>query len=42
MVNLSTAEQEKAWAEITEALTQFEGPSGFDAPGEVLIGIGTK
>jgi len=42
MVNLSTAEQEKAWAEITEALTQFGGPAGFEAPGEVLIAVGTK
>jgi len=42
MVNLSTAEQEKAWAEITEALTQFDGPAGFEAPGEVLIAVGTK
>jgi ubiquinone/menaquinone biosynthesis C-methylase UbiE len=42
MVNLSTAEQEKAWAEITEALTQFDGPAGFEAPGEVFIAVGTK
>lgn len=42
MVNLSIAEQEKAWAEITEALTQFDGPNGFEAPGEVLIATGTK
>ena len=42
MVNLSIADQEKAWAEITEALTQFDGPNGFEAPGEVLIAVGTK
>jgi ubiquinone/menaquinone biosynthesis C-methylase UbiE len=42
MDSLSTAEQEKAWAEITEALTQFDGPAGFEAPGEVLICVGTK
>ena len=40
--NLSTAEQEKAWAKITEALTQFDRPAGFEAPGEVLIAVGTK
>jgi ubiquinone/menaquinone biosynthesis C-methylase UbiE len=42
MDSLSKGEQEKAWAEITQALTQFDGPSGFEAPGEVLIGVGTK
>jgi len=42
MGNLSIAEQEKAWTEITEALTQFDGPAGFEAPGEVLIAVGTK
>jgi len=42
MVNLSIADQEKAWAEITEALTQFDGPNGFEAPGEVIIAVGTK
>ena len=42
MDSLSTAEQEKAWAEITQALTQFDRPAGFEAPGEVLIAVGTK
>lgn len=42
IINLSIPEQEKAWAEITKALTQFDGPAGFEAPGEVLITVGTK
>jgi len=36
------AERELAWGEIEKQLSQFEGPSGFEAPGEVLIGVGTK
>lgn len=42
LVNLSTAQQEQAWTKITEALTQFDGPNGFETPGEVLIAVGTK
>jgi hypothetical protein len=39
---LQAHERDQAWAEIEQELSQFEGPNGFDAPGEVLIGIGTK
>ena len=39
---LNEAERETAWAEIEQELRQFEGPNGFEAPGEVLIGVGTK
>jgi SAM-dependent methyltransferase len=42
MAKLSEAERELAWTEIENQLSQFEGPNGFDAPGEVLIGVGTK
>ena len=42
MSRLNDAERELAWAEIEQQLRQFEGPSGFEAPGEVLIGVGTK
>ena len=42
MVNLSTTEQEKAWTEIADTLTQFGGAVGFEASGEVLIAVGTK
>jgi ubiquinone/menaquinone biosynthesis C-methylase UbiE len=42
MNRLNEADRELAWAEIEEKLRQFEGPNGFEAPGEVLIGVGTK
>jgi len=40
MGQLSEAERERAWSEIEQQLRQFE--NGFEAPGEVLIGIGTR
>jgi hypothetical protein len=42
MAKLSDADREQAWSEIEQQLTQFEGPNGFEAPGEWLIGVGTK
>jgi SAM-dependent methyltransferase len=42
MNRLNEADRELAWAEIEQQLRQFEGPNGFEAPGEVLIGVGTK
>jgi ubiquinone/menaquinone biosynthesis C-methylase UbiE len=39
---LSDADRELAWSEIEQQLNQFEGPNGFEAPGEWLIGVGTK
>jgi ubiquinone/menaquinone biosynthesis C-methylase UbiE len=39
---LSDAERALAWDEIEQQLSQFEGPNGFEAPGEWLIGVGTK
>jgi ubiquinone/menaquinone biosynthesis C-methylase UbiE len=42
MSRLKEADRELAWAEIEQKLRQFEGPHGFEAPGEVLIGVGTK
>jgi len=42
IAKLSDAEREQAWEEIKRQLRQFEGPKGFEAPGEVLIGVGTK
>lgn len=42
MSRLHDADRERAWAEIDQQLRQFEGPNGFEAPGEVLIGVGTK
>ena len=42
MTQLSETERELAWTEIEQKLSQFEGPNGFEAPGEVLMGVGTK
>jgi len=42
MSRLNDADRKLAWAEIEQQLRQFEGPKGFEAPGEVLIGVGTK
>jgi ubiquinone/menaquinone biosynthesis C-methylase UbiE len=42
MSRLNEVDRERAWAEIEEKLQPFEGPNGFEAPGEVLIGVGTK
>ena len=36
------SEREEAWAEIGEALAQFEGPDGFTGPCEMLVVTGTK
>lgn len=42
MDKLSDTDRELAWSEIERQLSQFEGPNGFEAPGEWLIGVGTK
>ena len=42
LTKLSDTDRELAWSEIERQLTQFEGPSGFNAPGEWLVGVGTK
>jgi ubiquinone/menaquinone biosynthesis C-methylase UbiE len=42
MAQLSDVDQQRAWNEIEQELSQFEGSNGFEAPGEVLIGVGTK
>ena len=42
MNQLSEAQRESAYVEIQEQLSRFEGPSGLEVPGEVLIGVGTK
>ena len=39
---LSDAERALAWSEIERQLSQFEGSTGFEAPGEWLICVGTK
>lgn len=42
MNQLNEADRERAWTEIEEQFKTFEGPNGFEIPGEVLIGVGTK
>ncbi len=42
MDKLSDTDRELAWSEIERQLSQFEGPSGFEASGEWLVGVGTK
>lgn len=42
MSRLNDANRELAWAEIEQQMRQFEGTNGFEAPGEVLIGVATK
>lgn len=42
MAPLSDAERDLAWSEIEQQFNRFGGANGFDAPGEVLIAVGTK
>jgi ubiquinone/menaquinone biosynthesis C-methylase UbiE len=42
MTQLNEADRERAWAEIAEQFKRFEGPNGFEIPGEVLVVVGTK
>lgn len=39
---LDESQQREAWAEIEQELQQLEGPDGFESPGEVLVGAGSK
>lgn len=39
---LTEPEREAAWDEIARELSQFEGPDGFAAPCEMIVGVGTK
>jgi hypothetical protein len=42
MAKLSESDQDRAWEQIEQGMNQFVGSNGFDAPGEVLTGVGTK
>ena len=42
MNQLNKADRELVWAEIEEQFRRFEGPNGFEVPGEVLIGVAAK
>jgi ubiquinone/menaquinone biosynthesis C-methylase UbiE len=39
---LGAAEREEAWTEIATAMREFEGPSGFAGPCELIVGAATK
>lgn len=39
---LSDTEQDEAWNEIEETLSQFETNGQFEGPCEMLIAVGTK
>jgi SAM-dependent methyltransferase len=40
--SLAEPAREAAWAEVGEALKQFEGPDGFRGPCRLLVGAGTR
>jgi hypothetical protein len=42
MADLSDSGRAAVRAEIAAVMQQFEGPDGIVAPGEYLIGVGTK
>jgi len=42
IAKLGHAEREQAWAEIEQQLRRFEGPNGWEFPGEILIAVGAK
>jgi SAM-dependent methyltransferase len=42
LAGLDAAAQEETWAEIEQALGEFEGPNGFVGPCELLVGVGTR
>ncbi len=42
LAKLPDTEREQAWEEVEQQLRRYEGPNGWEFPGEVLIGVGTK
>ena len=42
ITDLPTSEHDDAWQEVEQQLHCFEGRSGCELPGELLIGVGTK
>jgi len=42
LADLSVAEREETWNEVGDALSQFEGPDGFEAKCELLVGAGSR
>jgi ubiquinone/menaquinone biosynthesis C-methylase UbiE len=42
LASVSESERVAAWAEVEEELARLEGPSGFESPGELLVGAATR
>ena len=42
MAHLSQQEREAVWDEVAQAMTVYEGSSGFEVPGEPIVGVGVK
>ncbi len=42
MAHLSAQERESVWNEVEDSMRSFESPSGFEVPGECLVGAATK
>jgi SAM-dependent methyltransferase len=42
LAGLDAAGRDAAWGEITERLSEFDGPDGFVAPGELLVAAGRR
>jgi ubiquinone/menaquinone biosynthesis C-methylase UbiE len=42
LAGVSEAEREATWQEVHQALTQLEGPDGFESPCELLVGAATS
>jgi SAM-dependent methyltransferase len=42
LARVDDAARARVWDEIERSLREFEGPEGFVAPTEMLIGVGTK
>ena len=42
MAHLSQQERGSVWDEVAQAMRQFEGPNGVEAPCEPIVGVGVK
>ena len=42
MAHLSPQERDSVWNEVETSMRRFESPSGFEVPGECLVGGATK
>jgi SAM-dependent methyltransferase len=42
MAHLTPEERESVWSEVEAAMRAFEGPKGFEAPGECLVAAAAK